>query len=102
MFTLSTVSVLYVCRTRSVDDGLVVLVISRMVPVRSIFSQVVTVPGRSMFSQVDPLPQGRPMTCRHMLSSVVRKRALLASPRAARVDNVPAGEIVMSTETVAL
>lgn len=97
LFTLSTVSVLYVCRTRSVDDGLVVLVISRMVPVRSMFSQVVTVPNG-----VDPVPQGRPMTCRHMLSSVVRKRALLASPRAARVDNVPAGEIVMSTETVAL
>ena len=51
MFILPTVSVLYACRTRSVDDGLVVLVISRMVSVRFMFSQVVTVPNG-----VDPLP----------------------------------------------
>ena len=96
MFIVPTASVLYSCRTMSVDDGLVVLEISRMVSgtVRSMFSHVVTVPLIWDAAHMASGPHGRrcvPGRCvLHPLAS------------AARVDNIPAGEIVMSTETVAL
>lgn len=60
-------------------------------------SRMVSGTVRSMFSHVVTTSSGGLAPTHH-----VDTRSLLESPTAAKVDNIPAGEIVMSTETVAL